>query len=106
MRNKITADIEKVAKAKITGHYPEWEYKPESELRNKAVEIYNKMYEKEMEVIVIHAGLESGALKKTYPDLDIISFGPDIFDVHVPAEKLSISSTKRTYNYLKNYFKH
>lgn len=101
MRNKITADIEKVAKAKITGHYPEWEYKPESELRNKAVEIYNKMYEKEMEVIVIHAGLESGALKKTYPHLDIISFGPDIFDVHVPAEKLSISSTKRTYNYLK-----
>lgn len=105
MRNKISSDIEKVAKAKITGHYPEWEYKPESELRNKAVKLYNKMYEKEMEVIVIHAGLESGALKKTYPHLDIISFGPDIFDVHVPAEKLSISSTKRTYNYLRELLK-
>lgn len=100
MREKITRDIEKVGKTNISGNYPEWEYNPESKLRDKALELYKEMFKKEMEVSVIHAGLESGAFKKKYKDLDIISFGPNIYDVHTPEEKLSISSTKRTYNYL------
>lgn len=100
MRKQIRDDIEKVGKSNITGNYPEWEYNPESELRDKAVELYEDMYGKEMEIVVIHAGLESGAFKKTYRDLDIISFGPNMYDVHTPQEKLSISSTERTYNYL------
>ena len=105
MRESITGDIAKVGESNITGNYPEWEYKPESELRDKAVELYEKMYDREMEVIVIHAGLESGAFKKTYKDLDIISFGPDIFDAHVPQERLSISSTERTFDYLEELLK-
>lgn len=100
MRNEITKDIEKVGKYKITGNYPGWEYNPESELRDKAVDLYKDLYNKEMQVSVIHAGLESGALKQTYKDLDIISFGPNMFDVHTPKEKLSISSTQNVYHYL------
>ena len=30
----------------------------------------------------------------------MISVGPDIFDIHTPAERLSISSTQRVYKYL------
>ncbi len=105
MRKKIIEDIEKVGKSKITGNYPEWEYNPKSELRDRAVELYKDMYGKEMEVAVIHAGLESGAFKKTYKDLDIISFGPNMYDVHTPQEKLSISSTQRSYNYLVGLLK-
>lgn len=100
MRKNISNDIEKVGKVNISGNYPEWEYKAESELREKAIELYREMFHSEMEVSVIHAGLESGAFKKTYPDLDIISFGPNMYDVHTPQEKLSIASTKRVYEYL------
>lgn len=105
MREQITKDIEKVGSFHISGGYPEWEYKVDSKLREKAVELYQKMYGTEMKVIVIHAGLESGALKKTYPNLDVVSFGPDMFDVHTPKEKLSIASTKRSYEYLVELLK-
>ena len=105
MREQIAKDIEKVGSVTISGNYPEWEYKSESELRDKAVELYKEMYGVEMEVIVIHAGLESGALKKSYPHFDIISFGPNMFDVHTPQERLSIASTKRSYEYLVELLK-
>ena len=105
MRKQITDDIGKVGKSNITGNYPEWEYHPESELRDKAVELYSEMFGDEMEIVVIHAGLESGAFKKTYKDLDIISFGPNMYDVHTPQEKLSISSTERSYHYLVELLK-
>ena len=105
MREQITKDVEKVGSVTISGNYPEWEYKSESELRDKAVELYKEMYGVEMEVIVIHAGLESGALKKSYPHFDIISFGPNMFDVHTPQERLSIASTKRSYEYLVELLK-
>mgnify|MGYP000243536054 CR=1 FL=1 len=34
--------------------------------------------------------------------LDCISMGPDIFDIHTTEEHLSISSTKRMYEYILN----
>ncbi len=106
MREKIINDIESIgAKSNISGNYPEWEYKEDSELRDKALELYKEMFGKDMEVAVIHAGLESGAFKVKYPDLDIISFGPNMYDVHTPQEKLSISSTERTYKYLVELLK-
>lgn len=106
MREEITKDIENIgAKSNISGNYPEWEYREDSELREKALELYKEMFDKEMEVAVIHAGLESGAFKVNYPDLDIISFGPNMYDVHTPQEKLSISSTERTYKYLVELLK-
>lgn len=101
LREKIVDEINKThSKCSISGNYPEWEYNPKSRLRDKALEIYKEMFGKEMESTVIHAGLECGVLVKKYPDLDIISFGPNMYDVHTPKERLSISSTERTYEYL------
>ncbi len=101
LRQKILNEIDKTgAQYKISGNYPEWEYNPKSELRDIALDLYREMFGKEMESTVIHAGLECGVLAKKYPNLDIISFGPNMYDVHTPKEKLSISSTKRTYEYL------
>ena len=48
----------------------------------------------------IHAGLECGLLAGKIPDLDAISIGPDIKDIHTTEEALSISSTKRVYEYI------
>jgi dipeptidase D len=80
--------------------YPEWPYKTDSKIRHICKEVYSKMYGKEADVVAIHAGLECGLFKEKLGDLDMISFGPDIFDIHTPNEHLSISSTRRCYEYL------
>lgn len=46
-----------------------------------------------------HAGVECGLFSEKMPGLDCVSYGPDIFDIHTPQERLSISSTKRIYEY-------
>ncbi len=80
--------------------YPAWEYKKDSALRDMMAGIYKNMFGKEMTVTAIHAGLECGLFCGKIKGLDCVSFGPDIFDIHTPCEKLSVSSTERTWNYL------
>ncbi|MBP3543635.1 MAG: aminoacyl-histidine dipeptidase [Lachnospiraceae bacterium] len=84
----------------IYGDYPEWEYKRDSKLREAAVAVYEEMFGKKPEIQAIHAGLECGLLLEKCPDLDVISFGPDMKDIHTPKEALSISSTKKMWDYL------
>ncbi len=83
-----------------SGDYPAWEYKKDSKLREDMIGIYKKMYGKEPVIQAIHAGLECGILSNKLPGLDCISFGPDMSGVHTVEEKLSISSTKRVWEYL------
>lgn len=82
------------------GEYPAWEYKKESPLRDVMAEIYREMHGKEMTVTAIHAGLECGLFCGKIEGLDCVSLGPDMFDIHTPLERLSISSTERVWNYL------
>lgn len=84
----------------IRGEYEPWEYRKESSLRELLVKVYTKDYGTPPKIEAIHAGLECGILAGKIKDLDIVSFGPDIFDIHTPEEKLSISSAKRVYDYL------
>lgn len=88
------------AKLKLTGEYPEWEFEEDSQIRELMLDVYREMYGKEAKVLAIHAGLECGYFKQKWPELDIISIGPDIRDAHTPNERLSISSTRRTYEFL------
>ena len=67
--------------------------------------LYEKMYGKAPVVEGIHAGLECGLLAGKIKDLDCVSLGPDILDIHTTEERLSISSTKRVYEFLLEYFK-
>lgn len=87
------------------GGYPEWPYKTDSKIREICKEVYSKMYSKEADVVAIHAGLECGLFKQKLGDLDMISFGPDIFDIHTPNEHMSISSVERCYEYLLEVLK-
>jgi len=82
------------------GHYPAWEYRKDSPLRDTMVAVYKNLYGKEPVVEAIHAGLECGLLCEKLPGLDAVSFGPDMQDIHTPRERLSVASTERTYNYL------
>lgn len=85
--------------------YPEWPYKSDSKIREICKDVYFRMYGKEADVVAIHAGLECGILKERLGDLDIISFGPDIIDIHTPNEHLSISSSYRCFEYLLEVLK-
>ncbi len=84
------------------GDYPEWAYKIESPLRDTLLAVYQQQFGKEMIVDAIHAGLECGLFAQKMPQLDMVSIGPNMWDVHSPRERVSISSTERTYNYLVN----
>ncbi|MCD8035909.1 MAG: aminoacyl-histidine dipeptidase [Clostridiales bacterium] len=85
----------------IKSEYPGWEYKKDSKLREVCVEAYKEMFGKEPQIEAIHAGLECGLLSSKAPDIDMISIGPEMHDVHTPAEKISIASVGRTWDYLK-----
>lgn len=80
--------------------YPEWAFDVNSPLRDKAVAVYEEMYGKKPEVISVHGGLECGFFKAVYPDMDMISTGPNLTDVHTPQEKLEIASAERVYAWL------
>lgn len=80
--------------------YPEWAFSVDSPLRDKAVAVYEEMYGKKPAVISVHGGLECGFFKEVYPDMDMISIGPNLTDVHTPQERLEIPSAERIYAWL------
>lgn len=82
------------------GAYPAWEYNPDSKLRPLMVDVYEKLYGQKPAVEVIHAGLECGLFFESMPELDCVSFGPDMESIHSTEEKISISSVQRTWEYL------
>lgn len=87
-------------RCEVTGDYPGWAYRVDSPLRNKMVALYEKLYGEKPRVEAIHAGLECGILAAKLEDLDCISLGPNMYDIHTTEETLSISSTQRVWEYL------
>lgn len=83
------------------GQYPGWPYARESKLRDLCLKVYKEQTGKDAEIEVIHAGLECGILSSKIEGLDCISTGPNMFDVHTPDEKISISSIARVWEFLK-----
>lgn len=83
-----------------SGNYPAWEYRPGTALESVAAQVFRGQYGKEPVIQTIHAGLECGILAAKAPQLQCISIGPDLFDIHTPRERLSISSAKRVWDFL------
>lgn len=74
--------------------YQPWEPGGNDELLDKAIRVHKEKIGKTPLLKVVHAGVECGELKKTYPHLQMLSFGPDIRHAHSPEEKLRIASIK------------
>lgn len=97
-----------IALAKLVGgevsaesNYPEWAYNPDSKIRTVFEETYRKIYGKDAKIDAIHAGLECGLFgEKFNGEMDMISFGPNLYDVHTPDEHMSISSVQRSWEFL------
>ncbi len=83
-----------------SGDYPAWEYRKDSYIRDVFIEAHKEVTGKDPNVEAIHAGLECGLFDEVMEDVDMISLGPDMSGVHAPGEKLSVSSTERTYKLL------
>lgn len=84
----------------VRGDYPAWEYRKESPLRDTVCRVYRELSGKEMQVVAIHAGLECGIFSSRLPGVECVSFGPDMQNIHTTRERLSVSSTARTYELL------
>ncbi|MEG0291319.1 MAG: aminoacyl-histidine dipeptidase [Anaerovoracaceae bacterium] len=89
----------------LDGAYPGWEYMKDSSLRDLMIKVFEKQYGKPPVIEAIHAGLECGMFAQKIKDLDCISIGPDLRDVHTPDESMDIASVKRVWEFLVEVLK-
>lgn len=80
--------------------YPGWSPSATSPILDKMKSCYRELFGHEVKVGACHAGLECGVISKAYPDLDMISFGPNIHEAHSEKECASISSTQKFWKLL------
>lgn len=85
--------------------YPGWQPNINSAILNIAKENYLRLFNEEVLIRAIHAGLECGLFLEKYPELDMISIGPQMRGVHSPDERLSISSTEKNWKWLVEILK-
>ena len=85
--------------------YPSWKPNLKSGILKIAQASYKNLFQEEAKVRAIHAGLECGLFLEKYPHLDMISIGPQMYGVHSPDERLSISSTLKCWNWLVDILK-
>lgn len=104
--NTVKAAYE-LAGAKViqTDGYPAWKMNPNSKLVKISVEAYRNLFNKEPKVLGIHAGLECGLFSERYPDLDMVSFGPTLRNVHTPDECLYIPTVQMVWDHLLEILK-
>jgi len=77
--------------------YPGWAFCTDSRMQECYKEVWKTLYGTEAQIIGIHAGLECGLFMEKIPDMDIISIGPDICNLHSPDETCTVSSFERLY---------
>lgn len=88
------------ATSEFTGGYPGWAPKPSAPIVKLMSDLYEERYHSKAKVNAVHAGLECGIIGKNYPDMQMISFGPNIRGAHSPDEKVQISSVQKYWPFL------
>jgi dipeptidase D len=88
------------AKTTYGGAYPGWTPKPSAPIVKLMSDLYVERYGDQPIVSACHAGLECGILGTHYPDMQMISFGPNIHGAHSPDERVQISSVQKYWGYL------
>ena len=91
----------------FSGDYPGWAPNMDSAILKVMVSIYERLNNGgKPHVAACHAGLECGILGQNYPDMDMISFGPNIKGAHSPDERAQISSTQKYWEFVLEILKH
>lgn len=89
------------AKVEYFNPYGGWQPNIDSPILRTMESTYESLFGRKPEVTVMHAGLECGIIQEAYPDMDMISFGPDIKHPHSPDEAVGIASVEKTWRLLK-----
>ena len=93
------------AVVETTDGYPAWEPNVKSKLLDLAKEVYEKKFGKKPLIEAIHAGLECGLIGDKYENMDMLSIGPNLYDVHSPDERLHVQSTQKVWEFLLELMK-
>jgi len=89
----------------LCGDYPGWVPRPNSPIVQLMSDLYEEMFNEKAPVLACHAGLECGIIGTNYPDMQMISFGPNIRGAHSPDEKVQISSVQKYWGFLMEALK-
>ena len=84
----------------IAGAYPGWSFAEESPIRDTFIASYRELFDADLKIEAIHAGLECGLFSDALPGLDAIAVGPTIRGCHTPDEYLPLDSFERFYSLL------
>ncbi|UKM63539.1 aminoacyl-histidine dipeptidase [Flavobacteriaceae bacterium GSB9] len=90
----------------FSGEYPGWQPNMDSAILKVMVPLYEKLNGEKPHVAACHAGLECGILGQNYPEMDMISFGPNIKGAHSPDEHAQISSVQKYWKFVLEILKH
>lgn len=88
------------ASVSFSGDYPGWTPRPNAGIVKLMKDLYSEMFDEEAHVYACHAGLECGILGTNYPEMEMISFGPNIRGAHSPDERVQISSVQKYWSFL------
>ena len=104
-RDSVCSSLESVfalagAKVEESGHYNGWQPNINSPILNLMKSTYLDLFGKEPEVKVMHAGLECGIIQGAYPDMDMVSIGPDLEYPHSPDERVNIHSVQKIWEFI------
>lgn len=91
--------------AKFEYEYPGWSYAEHSPVRDVFLESYRELFDTELRIESIHAGLECGLFAEALDGLDAIAVGPTLKDVHTPDESMELASSERFYALLVDVLK-
>ncbi|WP_130802069.1 aminoacyl-histidine dipeptidase [Acinetobacter ihumii] len=87
-------------KSELTPLVSGWTPNPDSEALKCLQQAYQTAFKIEPHLKVIHAGLECGIIAEHYPDLQMVSFGPDIQGAHAPGERVKVDTVEKCWKLL------
>ena len=101
LANAISAGLELTeSSVELSARYPGWKPVPESTIVKLMSGLYEEMFGESAHVAACHAGLECGIVGNNYPEMEMISFGPNIRGAHSPDERVQISSVQKFWKFL------
>ena len=104
-KNDIAGQVEahfQLAGAEVSHSdgYPGWAPNIDSKIMKVSADAYEELFGVKPQIKAIHAGLECGLFLDKNPELDMVSFGPTMRDVHSPDEKLLIPTVEKFWKHL------
>ncbi|KJD33375.1 aminoacyl-histidine dipeptidase [Tamlana nanhaiensis] len=106
LANTLRATFELTGcEVEFSGDYPGWAPNMDSKILKVMTKIYEDLNDEKPHVAACHAGLECGILGQNYPNMDMISFGPNIKGAHSPDERAQISSVQKYWKFVLEILK-